>query len=143
MLRVRRVEFQFVEPIPLIPRTSRRGTPPRGVGVHDPRRIWKRIRARTLTRLAINLFALLNVILFYCWIKRTSNLTVFRVCVTLLGSEKMCLALLKGRKEREREREMPRSSKSVSTGTTQRKRTKYDVIKVHHYGLTGEWRESI
>lgn len=40
----------------------------------DPPRIQGRIRARTLTRLAINLFALLNVILFYCWIKRTGNL---------------------------------------------------------------------
>jgi len=37
---------------------------------------------RTLTRLAINLFAVLNVILFYCWIKRTGNLMVRPVHVT-------------------------------------------------------------
>lgn len=47
----------------------------------NPRRIWRRIRARTLTRLAINLFVLLNVILFYRWIKWTSNLTRFYVYV--------------------------------------------------------------
>lgn len=67
MLRVRRVEFQFVVPNPLIPRTRKTS------GVRDPPRIQKRIRARTVTRLAINLFALLNVILFYCWIKRNGQ----------------------------------------------------------------------
>lgn len=74
MLRVRRVEFQFVDPNPLIPRTSRKTS-----GVRDPSRVHGRIGVRTLTRLAINLFALLNVILFHCWIKQTGNLMFLRL----------------------------------------------------------------
>jgi len=69
MLRVRRVEFQFVVSDPLIPRTSHES-----YSVRDLPRFQKRIHARTLMRLGINLFALLNVILFYCWIKQTGNL---------------------------------------------------------------------
>lgn len=65
MLRVR-LEFQFVVP------RSRRTFP----SSSSSRNV------RTLTRLAINLFAVLNVILFYCWIKRTGNLMVRPVHVT-------------------------------------------------------------
>lgn len=46
--------------------------------LRDSPRVYERICARTLTKLAINLFALLNVILFHCWIKRTGNLMFLR-----------------------------------------------------------------
>lgn len=51
---------------------------------------------RTLTGLAINLFALLNVILFYRWIKRTGNLAFLRLPFALLPRGRMYPVLLKG-----------------------------------------------
>lgn len=134
MLRVRRVEFQFVVSDPLIPRTSRETS-----GVRDPPRFQERIHARTLTRLAINLFALLNVILFYCWIKQTGNLMFLRFMVHVTSPNDVS-HVIEGRGY------VP----SMSAGTTyistvhvaKKKKTKYDVVKGQRCGLT-EFRNYI
>lgn len=133
MLRVRRVEFQFVVPNPLILRTRKTS------GVRDPPRIQKRIRARTVTRLAINLFALLNVILFYCWIKRngqsyvsTSGSRYFSGgCVSCYWREKLSLEC------KCRYYTYVYTRAHAQDARRKEKRTKYDVIKRQHYGLTG------
>lgn len=74
---------------------------------------------RMLTRLAINLFAVLNVILFYCWIKRTGNLTVRPVHIT-------CPSYMSHVIE---ERYSPeRAWECKYQSVVKKKRTKYDVI---------------
>jgi len=81
-----------------------------------------------LTRLAINLFALLNVILFYCWIKRTGNLMFLRL-VHVTSPEDVSHVS-------ERERLYPEHECQIPHTHPPKKRIKYDVIKRQCYELT-------
>lgn len=80
----------------------------------------RRIRERTLTRLAINLFVLLNVILFYCWIKERGNIVFGSFpCSALCSQPKICFVLYGKR---------PRYDGDSTHRCVTRTR-KYDVVK--------------